>query len=522
MKRRSFLSIAAATAMFAPAVTRGQAKNVIRFVPLGDLAILDPHFTTSYQTRDHAYMVFDTLFGLDSKYQPQPQMVGGVSTEADGRLWRLTLRDGLKFHDGEKVLARDCVASIQRWGKRDPFGQALLAATDELSAADDRTMVFRLKQPFPLLPMALGKSSPSACVIMPERLAKTDAFTQVTEMVGSGPFRYVASERVAGHKAVWERNRDYVPRPSGTADWTAGPKQVHVERVEWSVIPDASIASAALQRGEVDWWFYPETDLLADLKKNRDVAVRTIDPNGWIYTMRLNHLHSPFNNPAIRRVILHAVAQADYMMAMGGGRDIWHDNVGVFAPAGPMASKAGIEPPRNLEASRAALKAAGYNGEKIVLLAGMNIPAIKVMGEVTADLFRKLGLNLEVQAMDWGAVLQRRTKTEPVDQGGWSVMHTFWSGLDHFDPAGHAFLRGNGKSAAFGWPDAPRVEELRAEWFRAPDTSAQQKVAEAIQLQAMQDVPYVPLGQRVAPTAYRNSLSGVLNGIPAFWNVKKA
>ena len=191
MQRRDFLSAAAAT-LFAPAIARGQAANVLKFVPLADLTILDPHLTTSYQTRDHGYMVFDTLFGVDAQYRPQPQMLAGFTTDNDGKVWKLTLRDGLLFHDGEKVLARDCVASIQRWGKRDAFGQALLAATDELSATDDKTIIFHLKHPFPLLPLALGKTPPTMCAIMPERLARTDAFTQITEMVGMSRMPLIA------------------------------------------------------------------------------------------------------------------------------------------------------------------------------------------------------------------------------------------------------------------------------------------------------------------------------------------
>lgn len=528
MKRRNFVasaSAAAAAVLLAPNIARGQAANVIKFVHSADLVILDPHWTTSYQTRDHGYMVFDALFGLDSQYRPQPQMLAGFTTENDGKTWKLTLRDGLLFHDGEKVLARDCVASIQRWGKRDAFGQALLAATDELSAADDKTIIFRLKHPFPLLPMALGKSSPHMCAIMPERLAKTDAFTQVTEMVGSGPFRFLPAERVVGAKTTWERNPRYVPRMSGNPDWTSGPKQVHVERVEWLVMPDSGTASAALQRGEIDWWFQPDADLLALLNRNADLTVRLIEPNGLIGTMRFNQLHPPFNNAAIRRVILNAVVQTDYVQALGGTADIQRTGIGIFPPDAPMASKAGLEAitgPRDLAKSREALKAAGYHGEKVVLLAGVNLPTIKALGDVSADLFGKLGVNLDVQAMDWGTVLQRRTKMEPPEQGGWNVMHTLWSGLDHFDPSGHVFLRGNAKQAAFGWPDAPRIEELRTAWLRAPDLEAQKKIAEQLQVQAFQDVPYIPVGQRLFPTAYQKRLSGVLDGIPVFWNVRKA
>jgi peptide/nickel transport system substrate-binding protein len=252
MRRREFLAGSAAT-LALPAVARAQGSRVLKFIPQSDLTVLDPVWTTAYVTRNHAFMVFDTLYGQDSSYRVSPQMVAGHVVENDSRRWKLTLRDGLKWHDGDRVLARDCVASVQRWGKRDAFGQALLAATDELSAPDDRTIEFRLKKPFPLLPDALGKSPSLMCAMMPERLARTDAFTQVTELVGSGPYRFVASERVPGARAVYERFPDYVPRAEGTPDWTAGPKVVNFDRVEWTTIPDASTAASALRNGEQDW-----------------------------------------------------------------------------------------------------------------------------------------------------------------------------------------------------------------------------------------------------------------------------
>jgi len=249
VRRREFIALASAS-LAVPSVVRAASATTLKFIPQIDLAFLDPHWTTANVTRGHAYMVFDTLYGQDGTYAPTPQMLQGHVVENDGKLWKLTLRDGLLWHDGERVLARDCVASIQRWAKRDAFGGALMAATDELSAPDDRTIQFRLNKPFPLLPAALSKPTTPSPVMMPERLAKTDAFKQITEMVGSGPFRFVADERVPGARNVYQRSDKYQPRDNGTPDWTAGPKVVHFDRVEWTTIPDAGTKVAALQAGE--------------------------------------------------------------------------------------------------------------------------------------------------------------------------------------------------------------------------------------------------------------------------------
>jgi peptide/nickel transport system substrate-binding protein len=317
MDRRQFLKASTAATFLpaAPHVAAAQDAKTLRFVPYSDVAIIDPIWTTGYSTRTHALLVWDTLYGLDEALQPQPQMVEGHVVDDDGKRWTLTLRPGLVFHDGTRVLARDAVASIKRWGARDAFGQALMAVTDELSAPDDRTIVFRLKKPFPLLPAALARPSALVAAIMPERLAETDPFKQIPEAIGSGPFRYVKEERVSGARHVYARHQGYVPRPSGTPSFTAGPRTPYLDRVEFNVMPDAATAVSALQTGAVDWIEQPLIDLLPLLRKDPNIVVEVKDASGMAGQLRLNHTQAPFNNPAIRRVILKALDQQACMDA---------------------------------------------------------------------------------------------------------------------------------------------------------------------------------------------------------------
>ncbi len=524
MRRRSFVAGSAAS-LALPAIARAEATRSIRFTPEADLAILDPIWTTASQTTQHAFLVYDTLFGQDAEFRPQPQMLEGHVVEDEGRRWKLTLRDGLAFHDGSRVLARDAAASIRRWGKRDTFGQALLQATDEVSAADDRTIVLRLKYPFPVAD-ALSKSGANVCVVMPERLAATDAFTQVTDPTGSGPFRFKPDERIPGARVVYERNPAYVPRQGGAPSGTAGPKMVYFDRVEWAIVQDATTAANALQKAEIDWLLTPNADLVDSLKANRDIAVRVISPTGSVSIMRFNQLQKPFDNPAIRRAFFPAIVQADYMTAMNGpDRTRWSDGVGYFCPGMPMASNAGMEAltgPRSIAAAKQALERAGYAGERVVLLGPADVPYAKILADVTADLYKQLGLNLDYQLMDWGTLVQRRAKTDPLEKGGWSVFQTNSQGPGMATPADHFFLRGNGREAAPGWPVSPGIESLRTQWLRTADLAEQKKLAAQIQLQAFQDVPYIPLGQMITQTAYRANLSGMVVGAnPVFWNIRR-
>ena len=524
MNRRTLLFAAATLA--APRIGNARAAKPLRVVPDSDITVLDPVAgTTNIQTRDHAFMVFDTLYGQDNSYRARPQMVAGHVIESDGKTWSLTLRDGLTFHDGSKVLARDAVASVARWGKRDSFGQALMARVDEISAPNDRTIRFRLKTQFPLLPDALAHFSPSICAIMPARLAETDAFKPVTEMVGSGPFRFKADERVSGSLVVYEKFAGYVPRDE-PAECTAGGKVVHIERVEWLMLPDPSTIANALIMGEVDWWMVLSADLLPMLRKSRNLAFPLLNPSGAIAVMRFNQLHPPFNDPAVRRAILHAVRQSDYMTAiLGEDRANWRDGVGYFCPDTPMANNAGMEnltSPLDLAAARDELSAAGYRGERVALLMPTDIPRFKTLAEVSADLMQKLGMNVDLQSTDMATVVQRRVKQEPVEQGGWSLFHTTFAGVDQFNPAVHAWLRGNGRDGIMGWPASTRIEDLRDAWFAAADLAARKKAAEQLQLQAFQDVPYIPLGQWRLPTAHRGDLEGMLTGLPLFWNIRRS
>lgn len=525
MQRRDVFKLAACSAMLAaPRIGNGQAAKPLRFVPDGDVPVLDPVTSTSNQTRDHAFMVFDTLYGQDNASRTRPQMVEGHVTEDDNLTWKLTLRSGLTFHDGSQVLARDAVASVARWGKRDSFGQALMAQVNEMSAPDDRTIQFRLKTPFPMLPDALGHYSANMCGIMPARLAEADASKAITEMVGSGPFRFKADERVPGALVVYEKFTGYVPR-NEPAERTAGGKVVHFDRVEWRISPDMATTASALMAGELDCWT-PPADLVPLLRKARNVTFKTMLPAGYCAVMVFNQLHSPFDNPAIRRAVLHAVQQSDFMTAvLGEDRTNWRDDVGYFCPDTPMASHAGLEAmagPRDLGASRKELEQAGYRGERVRLLMPTDNPKFQALAEVSADLLKKLGFNLEVQSMDWATVTTRRIKQEPLDQGGWSVFQTAPLGTDLFNPAVHPYLRTNGRRGSVGWPTSPRIEELRSAWLAAGDATAQAKVAEQLQLQAFQDVPYIPLGHWFGPTAYRTDLQGMLTGLPLFWNIRRS
>lgn len=523
MKRRVFLQSATVSALAAPAIAQPSRPSTLRFIPQANLTAFDPVWTTATVTNGHAYYVFDTLYSADSKLRPRPQMAESHTVSDNGRAWRIRLREGLFFHDGEKVRAADCIASIRRWAARDPFGQLMASRVEDWIAVDDRTLEIRLTKPFPLLLDALAKPDSSVAFMMPERLAKTDPSKQVTEMVGSGPYRFIASEYNSGSRMVYEKFDGYIPRAE-PPDWATGGKIAHFKRIEWHVIPDPATAAAAMANGEMDWWERPHPDLLAILRKNPAVAVQVADPGGRLAVMRMNNLQAPFDDVKLRRAVRLAMNQDDYMRAArGDDTTMWNMCRGLYTKGTPYYEDHAELMPADMAAARAALKDAGYAGQKLVVINPTDFPDIGPLGQVSAEMMKKLGMNVDLQEMDWGSVVQRRTKREPVEQGGWSMLHTTSSSASMATPATNSFLRGQGAGGWFGWYGNAEIEQLTQQWADAPDEAAQTQLARKIGRIALDECASIPVGQFYLQTAYRRSIAGVLQGVAPYpWNVRPA
>jgi peptide/nickel transport system substrate-binding protein len=361
---------------------------------------------------------------------------------------------------------------------------------------------------------------------MPERLAATDANTQVGEVVGSGPYRFLRDEFVSGSRAAYAKFEGYRPRQE-TSDWASGGKVAHFPRIEWHILPDPATAAAALQSGEVDWVEQPLSDLIPTLARNRNIAVEVLNPAGLMSIMRLNHLQAPFDNLKTRQAVALAVDQADYMRAtLGEDRSVWRECRSLF----PCGTPLGVEdlsdlakPPRSLDRARAALSASGYRGEKVVVINPTDFPLIGPHGLITADALRRIGMNVELAESDWGTVVQRRVRQEPVERGGWSIFHTYGSSLAYLNPAVSSLVKGPGATGWFGWYASPRMQELVQAWLDAPDADRQASLANEINRLAQDDVATIPLGQFFIRTAYRRSIAGLPKGsMPYPWGVRPA
>jgi len=524
------LAVLAATIAGAlgPVATAQAQEKVLRAVMHADVRTLDPFWTTQTIAGIHGMLVYDTLFGNDAEGRSKPQMVDTYDISQDKKTYTFRLRDGLKFHDGSPVTSKDVVASVRRWGAKDSSGQRLLTFTEKLEAVDDKTFRLVLKEPYGMVLESLGKTSTSVPVIMREKDALIDPNTQVTEAIGSGPFKFAKDQWVPGSKTVYLKNQDYVPRPGNEPPSSfAGSKVPKVDRIELVWISDPQTAMSALISGEIDLYEAPSIDFLPILSQARGVKLlKTGNANSHVGMIRLNHLHPPFNNVKARQAMYHLVNQEDFLRAVVGDPEFYNICHGLIACGTPLANDAGSAMMAEYNPKKALqmLKEAGYNGEPITVLQATDHATITPATQVLIQAMREAGLNVDAQAMDWGSVVSRRAKKDPPAQGGWNIFVTTSGTVGGANPVLHTWIGAACDKGLFGWPCDPEIERLRNAYGFAFTDEEKKKVARDLQARAIEQVVYIPFGQWTQPIAYRGDrLEGIVpnTGLAVFWNISK-
>lgn len=525
--RRGALAVALATAS-SLALSAPLLADTLRVVKHAPLRLLDPIQTTAEIVRNHGYMIYDTLFAMDESFSPHPQMVDTWTTSDDGLVWTFTLREGLMFHDGAPVTGADVAASLARWGSIDTFGRNMMGFVEsmEQDPDDPRTMVMTLNEPFGLMLDALGKPSAHVPFIMPARIAATPATDAIEEHIGSGPFRWVANEFQPGVIAVYERNPDYIPRDE-PASWLSGGKVVHFDRVEWVAMPDDQTALTALLAGEIDFWESPPADLLPILRADPDIDVRVLNQTGMASIVRPNVLHPPLDDVRIRQAVMAALYQGDIMQALIGDPELFQLCAAIFACGTALETDIGGETlvtGEGVERARELMAEAGYDGAPIVLLHATDNPTLRVQPVVMAQQLRDAGFNVDLQSMDHSSVLQRRTNQAPPAEGGWGLHVTNVSGLSLSSPLTNFLVGGRGTEGGwFGWAEDPMLEEMRAEFIRAPSAEERRAIGARIQERTYAQAFVAPLGQFFTASAWSSELEGVMNSpVVYFWNIRRA
>ncbi len=521
--RRTLMAGVAVAALAAVLPATAMAQGTLRVVQHGNLTVLDPIWTTAYVTRNHGYLIYDTLFSADAKYAVKPQMVDKYDISADKLTYTFTLRDGLEWHDGAPVTSEDCIASLNRWAKRDAMGLKLWDFVKELKAVDAKTFQMVLKEPYGLVLDSLGKPSSQVPFMMPKRVADTNAMEQIKDYIGSGPFIYQTRDSKPGEKHVYLKNPKYKPRaepPSGLA----GGKVVKLDKVELVEMPDVQTQANALLAGEIDIVEAPPHDLLPTLKADKNIVLQDWNPLGHQFIIRFNHVVKPFDNPKIRLAALYAINQEDYLKATVGDPAYYKVCGAAFICGTPFATDKGSDflLKSNFERSKELLKEAGYDGTPVVLMQSTTLPILTNTAPVTKALLEKGGFKVDMQSMDWQTLVSRRTKKDPADKGGWNILHTYSVSADVLNPIATSYMVADGDKGWFGWPTDPEMEKLRAAFSKETDLAKQKDLAEKVQLRALETAQYGWIGQWYGPGARRTNISGWLEApVPVFWNIEK-
>jgi peptide/nickel transport system substrate-binding protein len=511
-----------ALALLAPFAAQAQTKT-LRVVPQSNITIMDPIWTTAYVTRNHGYMIYDTLFGTDIDGKIKPQMVDRWNVSKDSLTWTFVLRDGLEFHDGKPVTSGDVVASLKRWSSRDTFGSVLARSVASYETPDAKTVVIKLSQPFGVMLEALGKPSSNVPFIMPARIAATPGSEQIKEQLGSGPFKFAAEEYKPGEKVVYVKNDKYKPRaepPSGTA----GGKSVYVDRVEWIIIRDPQTQLNALVAGEVDIVEQPTFEQYATLKATPGIQIVDAQPAGLQFIFRFNHLYPPFDNVKVRAAAMVALGQEAFLKTQVGAPGMFKFCKSMFPCGTPFASEStgiytGMADPKK---AAQMLKEAGYDGKPLVLMRPTDLASIAKLPLVAKQQLEAAGFKVDMQQMDWATLVARRAKKDAPDKGGWNAFMTSWTAGDILNPLTMAMMNAAGDKGWFGWQDDKTTEELKAKFAQAGTDAEKKKLAETLQLRAFETVSHVPLGQYNNPAALRANISGLVpGGAQVYWNIKK-
>jgi peptide/nickel transport system substrate-binding protein len=523
-----FLGVFCLMGFVLPAAAQIDSKP-LRIVLPGELRSIDPDWTAAALTRYHAFMVYDTLLGLDADQVVRPQMAGLPVESDDHLIYTFTLRDKLVFSDGTPVTAADVAASWTRWAETDGAGQMINGFLAGLDAVDAKTFRVRLKEPFPQLAYVLAKPMAMPMFVKPAKIVKDlPARTQFTDPLGSGPFVMLKDQWVAGSKVVYARNPLYVPRAE-PASGVAGGKVAKVERVEWVAIPDPATQAAALRNGEVDFIEQPTLDLVPMLKAAKGVRVEALWPTGSEGTMRVNWTNPPFDNPIARRALYNFVLQPDMIMAVLGDPALGQVCGALLICGSPNGSEYGAElliskDPEDVRLKRGMemLKAGGYTGQKIVLLDPQDQPIMHGAMQVLHAAMKKAGVNVDMQTMDWATLVTRRA-VRGSGANSWHIFMTTGGPLGPANPVFHVQMSASCDKAWFGWPCDAELERLRAAWIRETDPTRARWLVEQIQLRGAQVVVYIPFGQYLTPSAWRDNLQGLLK-VPetvVFWNIDR-
>ncbi len=503
--KRAALAAALPLALALPAPF-AVAQSTLRVVMHSDLKILDPIWTTAYMSRNHGYMVYDTLFAMDAAGKVQPQMVDRWTVSPDGLVYTMTLRDGLLWHDGAPVTAEDCVASIKRWAAKDAMGQKLMTFVKEMQVVDAKTIGINLKAPTGLVLGGLGKPSSAAPFMMPKRVAETDPNTQITDFTGFGPFVFSKDEWQPGDKTVYAQVRPVrAAQRAAVGHGGRQGRQGRPRRVARDRRPADRGQRADRGRDRHDRGAGARPDAAAE--EGRQRQARRLEPARQPVHVPLQlDSQKPFDNPKVRQAVWHAFNQEGLPEGGHRQRRTTTRSARRCSSAARRSSRRRAWKDCSSPTStrpRRLLKEAGYDGTPIVLMHSTDLQVLTNLAPVAKQLLEKAGFKVDMQSMDWQSLVARRAKKDAPDKGGWHAFLTSWVSADVLNPVMTAFLNSSLREGDVRLACDAEIEKLRDAYAKEGDPAKQKAIAEAVQVRWAQNPSHIFLGQWYQPAAMR-------------------
>lgn len=532
MSKRSLVFSMALAMGFSVLVASGSAlaqrippKDTLRFAGFS-VKVLDPHFGGGGSTEFFQYKVYDSLFAFDENMVVQPQMAEKFTWNADKTMLTVTLRPGLKFHDGQPVRAADAVASLKRWSNgRRGTARIFKKFTKSIDVVDDKTLTWTLTEPFGMS-MEVITSVRYPPAIIPERLAKTPRNKQIKDFTGSGPYIFLPDEYVPGKQLHFKKFEDYVPR-SEPPSFTAGGKKVHVKKLEWKIMKDDATRVAALRTGEIDLIQEVPHALRKDLLTDPNVVLKPLRTGrqGLIF---INHLAPPFDNKKARQALLWLISQEETLTAITGDPALYQTCPSVWTCASPYATDVASEAimKQDLEKAKQLMKEGGYNGQTIQVFQAGSTATFSNATVLAANL-RKIGVKVQHQAMNRGAAIARRKNTVDPNRDpkkGWHIYVQATQEVTPSIPALMGLLQGDGcnKKGFYGWTCDERIGKLKVAFGQAKSEAERKKIAAELQKVVYDTVPYIQTGLYSNEAAYRSNVKGAVRApSPIYWNIRK-
>jgi peptide/nickel transport system substrate-binding protein len=446
-----------------------------------------------------------------------------------GKTWTFKLRSGIKFSNGQTVTPKDVRATFERlfkigdspnsgtWYNVIVGGDACVKKPKSCSLAKGITtsgnkITFHLTHGDPEF---LDKLGTPFAFILPTGTSNKEV--QIPPP-GTGPYYFAQYNpnkqiKLVRNKYFKEWSKDAQP---------AGNPDVILQKFGLGV--EAEVTQ--VENGQADWVFdTPPADRLNELSSKYSKQV-FINPLTAVWYIALNTRIPPFNNLKARQAVMAALSQEDYMRALvGDDNALWKALPGFFTPDTPLYTEEGgeiLKGKRDLTAAKKLLAESSYKGEPVTCVVAQDQPITKAQGDVTAELLKRIGMNVDFVATDWGTTGQRRAQKSPPGQGGWGMFHTWHAGADCVNPAVYIAIRATGDTAWFGWPNVPSVETEVTAWFDAKTLDEEKAAIKRLNKAALDNVVYAPTGFFLGYQAWRKNVSGIVKGpIPFAWGVSK-